>query len=77
MSAATEPALDLAGVAALLNVSRETAYRWARGKKIPGIQPAGENGKWLFYESEVRAHLSKKDPFGRPARSRTARRRAA
>lgn len=73
-----EPALDLAGIAAILNVSRDTAYRWARAKKIPGVQPDGAHGKWLFFESEVKAHLTKPvDPWARPARSRAAKRRAA
>lgn len=70
--------MDLAGIAEKLNVSKETAYRWARTGKIPGQQPAGEKGKWLFFPSEVQAHLTRReDPWKRSVRSRAARRRAA
>lgn len=75
---ATEKTLDVAGIADVLGVTPETAWRWARTGKIPASQPGGQGGKWIFYESAVREHLSRPaDPWKRSPRSRAARRRAA
>ena len=75
MSDLLESAVDADDLANLLEVSRETVYRLARTGGIPSIRVGRV---WRFYPSEVKAKLAEPiDPWKQPARSRSARRRAA
>jgi excisionase family DNA binding protein len=69
----SDPALDIAGLAALLNVSKSTAYRLAETSEIPGFKIGS---RWRFWEHQVRAAIENRDPWVRSNQAR-ARRRAS
>jgi len=76
----TEKAVDVAGLAQILEVSAGTIYRKATDQapaadEIPGFR-VGRT--WRFYPSVVKEHQSKaRDPWAYSPASRAARRRAA
>lgn len=68
---ATGAALDIAGLAALLNVSTTTAYRLASTREVPGFKVGS---RWRFWEHEVRQALAARDPWQRTNQARARRR---
>lgn len=65
-------ALTITDLAALLNVSKSTAYRLAETRQIPGFKVGN---RWRFWEHEVVASIKDRDPWQRSNQAR-ARRRA-
>ena len=75
-SAPEEQALDVAGAAAMLQISTDTVYHRARSGDLPGFR-VGRS--WRFWPSEIRKALApapRVDPWAMPAASRRARRSA-
>lgn len=73
----TDSALDVAGVASLLNVSKATVYRLAETNEIPSFKVGN---RWRFWEHEVLASIRDRDPWMRSNQARARRkssRRAA
>jgi excisionase family DNA binding protein len=54
-----ERPVDLAGIAEYLGIAKYTASTYAKNGDIPGFKLGG---RWRFYISEVRAHLTKPLP---------------
>lgn len=70
-----EEAIDIRGVAKMLNIGVDNAYRKAKAKEIPGFK-IGRN--WRFFPSEVHEALSKPaDEWAYLKGSRLGRRRSA
>lgn len=70
----TEHATDLAGIAAILNVSIDTARRKAKSGDIPSFRVGS---LWRFMPSAVIKHLSDPvDEWAMSGRSKSARRAA-
>lgn len=71
---APEQMVDLAGMALILDVSKDTVYRMARSDEIPSHRLGRA---WRFLPSEVREHLSRpRDPWMQSARSRGRKRKS-
>lgn len=72
----TETAVDLRGIAAVLNVSIDTARRKAQSGEIPSFRVGS---LWRFLPSVVIAHLSAPEPdddWTMSSNSKNARRAA-
>ena len=73
MTDPTEHAVDIRGIADILGISTDTAYRKANLGQIPGFR-VGRS--WRFFPSVVRAELSKpRDPWAYSARALAAQKR--
>jgi excisionase family DNA binding protein len=70
---ADEEAIDIAGLATLLHVSKDTAYALAQTKAVPAFKVGRV---WRFFPSQVLAKLAEPvDAWARSSHSK-ARRRA-
>lgn len=66
--------IDIGGIAEVLDVSKNTAYRMARAGEIPSLKVRGH---WRFDAEKVLEHLAKpKDVWAQPPHSRAQKRAA-